>query len=71
MKKAKTVGVIAALKGRKGFGSKKGVSLLSIVQKLSNKRKELGGDTPAHEASESPSKKAAEAKTGEGGPGKC
>lgn len=31
-----------ALKGRKGFSSKKGVSLLNIVQKLSKRRKEKG-----------------------------
>jgi hypothetical protein len=36
----KNTGVISALKGRKGLGSKKGVSLLSIVQKLTKKRKE-------------------------------
>ena len=34
-----TKGVMTALKGRKGFGSKKGVSLLKIVQKLTAKRK--------------------------------
>jgi hypothetical protein len=41
----KTKGVMAALKGRKGFGSKKGVNLLGIVQKLTAKRKAMGGDS--------------------------
>ena len=35
----KTKGIMTALKGRKGFGSKKGISLLGIVQKLTAKRK--------------------------------
>jgi hypothetical protein len=35
-----TSGVMDALKGRKGFASKKGVSLLAIVQKLTKRRKE-------------------------------
>lgn len=35
----KTAGVMTALKGRKGFGSKKGVALLGIMAKLSAKRK--------------------------------
>lgn len=35
----KVNGVITALKGRKGVGSKKGESLLGIVEKLSAKRK--------------------------------
>lgn len=38
----KTRGVMTALKGRKGFGSKKGVNLLGIVKKLSAKRKAMG-----------------------------
>jgi len=37
----KSKGVMTALKGRKGFGSKKGVNLLAIVQKLSAKRKAI------------------------------
>lgn len=41
MDKAK--GVMTALKGRTGFGSKKGVALLGIVQKLTEKRKEMKG----------------------------
>ena len=41
MDSPKKEGVMAALKGRKGFGSKKGVALLGIVQKLSAKRKAL------------------------------
>jgi hypothetical protein len=40
----KTKGVMTALKGRKGFGSKKGVNLLGIVQKLSAKRKSMKGE---------------------------
>lgn len=40
----KTKGVMTALKGRNGFGSKKGVALLGIVQKLSAKRKAMGGE---------------------------
>jgi hypothetical protein len=35
----KTTGVMTALKGRKGFGSKKGEALLGIMAKLSAKRK--------------------------------
>jgi hypothetical protein len=35
----KAKGVMAALKGRKGLGSKKGVALLGLVKKLSAKRK--------------------------------
>lgn len=35
----KTKGVMTALKGRASFGEKKGVNLLGIVQKLTNKRK--------------------------------
>jgi hypothetical protein len=62
MDKAK--GVMTALKGRKGFGSKKGVALLAIVQKLTAKRKAAGGDTAAHENAENPMKEAAEAKAG-------
>lgn len=37
----KTTGVMTALKGRTGFGSKKGVNLLGIVQKLSAKREAM------------------------------
>ena len=37
----KSKGVMTALNGRKGFGSKKGVALLGIVQKLTKKREEL------------------------------
>lgn len=37
----KTKGVMTALKGRTGFGSKKGVNLLGIVQKLTEKRKAI------------------------------
>ena len=37
----KSKGVMTALKGRKGFGSKKGVALLGIVQKLTEKRKAM------------------------------
>lgn len=40
----KTKGVMTALKGRKGFGSKKGIALLGIVQKLTAKRKNAGSD---------------------------
>ena len=39
----KTTGVMTALKGRKNFDAKKGVSLLGIVQKLSKKRKAAMG----------------------------
>jgi hypothetical protein len=39
----KTKGVMTALKGRSGFGSKKGVALLGIVQKLSEKRRAMAG----------------------------
>jgi hypothetical protein len=52
MHTAKSLGVMAALKGRKGFGSKKGVSLLGIVQKLSKRRKEKGEESKAHESKE-------------------
>jgi hypothetical protein len=38
---SKATGVMAALKGRKGFGSKKGVNLLGLVKKLSAKRKAM------------------------------
>lgn len=44
MASKKTEGVMEALKSRKGFESKKGVSLLGIVKKLSNKRKALKED---------------------------
>lgn len=37
----KTKGVMTALKGRTGFGSKKGVNLLGIVQKLTAKREAM------------------------------
>ena len=40
----KTKGVMTALKGRKGFGSKKGVNLLGIVQKLTKKREKIKSD---------------------------
>jgi hypothetical protein len=50
-KKAK--GVIEALKGKKGFGSSKGVALLAIVKKLSAKRKAMGKKEVAHEKAES------------------
>lgn len=45
----KTTGVMTALKGRTGFGSKKGVNLLGIVQKLTDKREAMkaGGEKPA------------------------
>ena len=60
----KTAGVMTALKGRKGFGSKKGVALLGIVKKLTAKRKAMKGDSAAHESMESPAKVSAEAKAG-------
>lgn len=41
MDKTKTSGVMAALKGRSGLETKKGVNLLGIVQKLTEKRKAL------------------------------
>lgn len=40
-KTTKTSGVMAALKGRSGLETKKGVNLLGIVQKLTEKRKAL------------------------------
>lgn len=60
----KTTGVMTALKGRSGFGSKKGGALLAIMAKLTAKRKAAKGDSAAHEAGEPASKKAAEAKAG-------
>ena len=57
MSDTKTTGVMAALKGRSGFGSKKGVSLLGIVQKLTKKRAASKEDS-AHEKAESPAEEA-------------
>jgi len=53
----KTKGVMTALKGRKGFGSKKGTALLGIVKKLTEKRKAAGGGSMPMENVESPMKK--------------
>ena len=53
---------MTALKGRKGFGSKKGVNLLGIVQKLTAKRKAAGGDSMMHEKMEPAMKKVMEKK---------
>ena len=40
----KTTGVMNALqRGKAGFGSKRGVALLGIVKKLSEKRKAMAG----------------------------
>lgn len=44
MAKSKTESVMAALKGRSGFATKKGVSLVGIVKKLSDKRKAMSKD---------------------------
>lgn len=44
MSDTKVKGVMSALKGRKGFASKKGVDLLAMVKKLTKKRKEMKGD---------------------------
>ena len=63
MASQKSSSVIEALKGRKGFGSKKGVSLLGLVKKLSAKRaasKEGKNDTAKHESSEPASKESSE-----------
>ena len=59
---SKAKGVMEALNSRKSFDPKKGVSLLAIVQKLSEKRK-LGKDGPSHESSESSSKETTEGTT--------
>lgn len=58
MENTKTKKVMTALKGRSGFGSKKGVALLAIVKKLTDKRnaaksKSQGsGESPASQAFE-------------------
>ena len=57
-KKAKKV--IEALKGKKGFGSPKGVALLAIVKKLTAKRKAMGKEGVAHEKAESAAQEMAE-----------
>ena len=48
--------VMSALKGRDDVGSKKGVSLLSIVQKLTENRKTSGDNIKIHEKIGSPDK---------------
>jgi len=60
--KEKTSKVMSALKDRGVFQSKKGVSLLGIVQKLTEKRKAMGEseDTKSHESMESPADKTLE-----------
>lgn len=52
----KATGVMTALKGRTGFGSKKGVNLLGIVQKLTAKREAAGGKPALPEQAKVPSK---------------
>lgn len=48
----KTTGVMDALKGREGFASKKGVDLMGIVKKLSDKRAAMndGAGGPGYSA---------------------
>lgn len=62
MADTKTEGVMTALKGRKGFAPKKGVSLLGIVEKLTKKRAAAKDETPEHENAESKSKEKSEGK---------
>lgn len=51
-KKAKKV--IETLKGKNLFGSKKGIALLSIVRKLTAKRKASQEENPSEDKSETP-----------------
>ena len=61
MENTKTKGIMTALKGRNGLESKKGVSLLGIVQKLTKKRESMGENTSGTEKVESSVKEKEEA----------